>query len=123
METNNALNALSALAHDIRLDAFRLLVQAGPEGVTAGDIAARLDIRPNTLSNNLNVLATAGLVRSTREGRTIRYVAGMEAMRDLLGFLMQDCCGGRADLCQPVLDRIACADGCVRDGDRKETLE
>ncbi|OJH44355.1 helix-turn-helix transcriptional regulator [Paracoccus sp. SM22M-07] len=108
MEKNRTLEALSALAHDIRLDVFRLLVQAGPSGMAAGEIAASLDIRANTLSNNLNILGAADLVRSRREGRSIRYFARMETMRGLLGFLMEDCCGGRSDLCQPVLDQIAC---------------
>lgn len=108
MERQSALESLSALAHDARLDVFRLLVRAGPQGLAAGEIAAALDIRANTLSNNLTILASAGLVRSAREGRSIRYFAQMETMRDLLGFLLKDCCGGRAELCQPVLDQIAC---------------
>lgn len=108
MEKNPALLALSALAHDLRLDVFRLLIQAGPQGMAAGEIASALNSRANTLSNNLTILATAGLVRSAREGRSIRYFAEMEAMRGLLGYLMQDCCGGHPELCQPVLDQIAC---------------
>ncbi|MCB1972573.1 MAG: helix-turn-helix transcriptional regulator [Geminicoccaceae bacterium] len=108
MEKNCAIASLSALAHDIRLDVFRLLIRAGPEGMAAGEIAAALDIRANTLSNNLTVLSTAGLLRAVREGRSIRYFAEMETMRGLLAFLMQDCCGGRPELCQPVLDQIAC---------------
>lgn len=106
MEKNSALASLSALAHDIRLDVFRLLIQAGPKGMAAGEIAAALGVRANTLSNNLTILGAAGLVRSTREGRSIRYFAGMEAMRDLLSFLMRNCCGSRPELCQPVLDQI-----------------
>ncbi|WP_282602061.1 helix-turn-helix domain-containing protein [Paracoccus sp. PARArs4] len=108
MEKNRALDTLSALAHDIRLDVFRCLVQAGPEGMAAGEIAQALQIRPNTLSNNLTLLSHAGLVRSTREGRSIRYFAEMATMAALLGFLLRDCCGGRAELCQPILDQIAC---------------
>jgi len=108
MEKKCALDSLSALAHDIRLDVFRLLVRAGPEGKTAGEIADALNIRANTLSNNLSILASAGLVRSLREGRSIRYFAGIETMRGLLAFLMRDCCGGRPELCQPLLDEIAC---------------
>ncbi|PHQ71338.1 MAG: transcriptional regulator, partial [Paracoccus sp.] len=73
-----------------------------------GEIATTLDIRPNILSNNLNILSAAGLVRSAREGRSIRYFARMETMRALLAFLLEDCCGGRSELCQPVLDQIAC---------------
>lgn len=107
MEKLRAMDVLSALAHDIRLDVFRLLVQAGPSGMTAGKIAASLDIRPNTLSNNLTLLAAADLVRSAREGRSIRYFARMETMRGLLSFLMEDCCGGHPGLCQPILEQIA----------------
>lgn len=107
MENTDVIAALSALAHSSRLDVFRLLIQAGPQGMPAGQIAQRLDLRPNTLSNSLNILASAGLVRSLREGRQIRYFPRMEAMRDLLGFLMQDCCGGRPDQCAPMLDQIA----------------
>ncbi|WP_372800173.1 ArsR/SmtB family transcription factor [Paracoccus seriniphilus] len=108
MEKTNALTCLSALAHDLRLDVFRLLIQAGPDGLAAGDIAKQAGIRANTLSNNLNILAAAGLVRSTREGRSIRYFAQMNAMRDLMSYLLQDCCGGQAELCRPLLDQIAC---------------
>lgn len=109
MEKNRSLTALSALAHDTRLDVFRLLVRAGPGGMAAGDIAAGLKVRPNTLSNNLTILTAADLVRSEREGRSIRYFARMDTMRGLLGFLMEDCCGGQPALCQPILDQIACA--------------
>ncbi|MTH80205.1 ArsR/SmtB family transcription factor [Paracoccus aestuariivivens] len=108
MEKNRTLDALSALGQETRLDVFRLLVRAGPQGQAAGEIAEALGVRPNTLSSNLNILSVAGLVRSTREGRSIRYFANMETMRDLLGFLLEDCCGGQAELCQPVLEQIAC---------------
>ncbi|WP_323768196.1 helix-turn-helix domain-containing protein [Antarctobacter sp.] len=108
MEKTDAISTLSALAHDARIDVFRLLIRAGAEGVSAGQIADTLDIRPNTLSNNLKILSGAGLVTSLREGRSVRYFANIDAMRALLSFLMEDCCGGRADLCQPVLDQIAC---------------
>lgn len=108
MEMKPAVAALSALAHEQRIEVFRLLVKAGPPGMIAGDIAAALDIRANTLSNNLNILSAAGMIRSLREGRTIRYFADMEGMRSLLAFLMQDCCGGNPGACQPVIDQIAC---------------
>ena len=108
MEKSTALPIFEALSSGIRLDVFRLLVRAGPSGMAAGEIAASLDIRPNTLSNNLTILTATGLVRSVREGRSIRYFARMETMRGLLGFLMEDCCGGQPELCQPVLDQIAC---------------
>ena len=106
MEKKPVLDALSALAHDMRLDVFRLLIKAEPQGMVAGDIAAALHVRANTLSNNLNILAAAGLVVSQREGRSIRYRAQMQTMRGLLGFLMKDCCGGQAELCEPVLEQI-----------------
>lgn len=109
MDKNRALAALSALGQDTRLDVFRLLVQAGSHGLLAGEISQALDVRQNTLSTNLAILLNAGLVRNSREGRAIRYHADMTGMRDLLGFLMQDCCGGHPEACQPVIDQIACA--------------
>lgn len=108
METTDAIAAFSALAQDTRLAVFRLLVQAGPEGMLAGEISATLDVRPNTLSANLAILLNAGLVRNTREGRMVRYTADLEGLRGLLRFIMQDCCGGRPELCQPVIDAVAC---------------
>lgn len=106
METKNALSALSALGHEQRLEIFRLLVRAGPEGAVAGEIAAALKILPNTLSASLSVLAQADLVTSAREGRNIRYRADMSAMQSLVAFLMEDCCGGDARLCAPVFESL-----------------
>ena len=71
-------------------------------------IAETLGVRQNTMSSNLSILLNAGLVRSTREGRAIRYFADMERMRALLSFLLEDCCGGRPELCQPALAELAC---------------
>lgn len=107
MEMNHALNAFGALSQETRLKVFRLLVQAGEAGLPAGEIAQTLGARQNTLSANLSVLLQAGLVRNRREGRSIRYFADMEGMRGLLGFLLEDCCGGNPDQCAPFLDRIA----------------
>ncbi len=109
MESLSALSAFSALSQTTRLDVFRLLIRVGPDGMAAGEIGAALDVRQNTLSANLSVLLNAGLVRRERQGRSIRYFADMDGLRGLLGFLLQDCCGGRADLCQPLIDEIACA--------------
>ncbi len=106
MEKKIALTALSALGQEQRLDIFRFLVRSGEAGAFAGDIAAALDIRPNTLSSNLSILAQAGLVSAEREGRHIRYRPAMQAMEALVGFLMQDCCGGDAALCAPVFDQL-----------------
>lgn len=109
MDKNNALDAFAALSQPTRLDVFRLLVKAGDEGMLAGQISDALEVRQNTMSANLSILAHSGLIRNQREGRTIRYFADMDGMRGLLAFLMEDCCGGRPELCQPVIDEIACA--------------
>src|SRR5277367_5000433 len=102
METLAAVKRLSALAQESRLEVFRLLVRAGPEGMAAGDIARATGSLANTLSTNLNVLAGAGLVGSRRDGRSIIYAAGYERMSELLAFLMEDCCGGNAEICAPL---------------------
>ena len=102
MEIKPAVASLAALAHEGRLAAFRLLVQAGGEGLAAGELARQLEMLPNTLSANLNILANAGLVVSQRDGRSIVYRAQYDAMRDLLGFLVEDCCGGSPEICAPL---------------------
>ena len=107
MEDKAALDTLSALAQETRLSVFRLLVVAGPEGMRAGEIATALGAHANTMSTNLSILAAAGLVRSTREGRAIRYVARMEGMAALVDFLLKDCCGGHPDLCGPLAERLS----------------
>src|SRR3990167_3266762 len=103
METKSAIASLSALALESRLAVFRLLVQSGPEGLPAGERARRLDILPNSLSANLNVLSHAGLVASRRDGRSIIYTANYDSMRELLAFLMEDCCGGAPEICAPLV--------------------
>lgn len=108
MEMNQVLSAFAALSQQTRLDVFRLLIKAGPDGVLAGEIADRLQVRQNTMSANLAVLLNSGLVRNERHGRTIRYFVDFDAVRGLLAFLMEDCCGGRPELCQPVIEAIAC---------------
>ncbi|MDH4259860.1 MAG: metalloregulator ArsR/SmtB family transcription factor [Gammaproteobacteria bacterium] len=99
MNRSRAVKSLAALAQDTRLDAFRLLVQAGPEGLAAGELAARLDISPPALSFHLRGLAHAGLVRAQQDGRFIYYSADFDAMQSLLGFLTENCCNGAA--CTP----------------------
>ena len=111
MESNQALKRLSALAQESRLAIFRLLVKAGPEGLAAGEIARVLDVAPNTLSAQLTILANAGLVVGRRDGRSIIYAAGYDAMSDLLLYLMEDCCQGRPEICAPLAataSRAAC---------------
>lgn len=106
-----AVETLSALAHESRLAIFRLLVRGGQGGLAAGEIARKLDFLPNTLSANLTVLANAGLVESRRDGRSVIYSADYERMTGLLGFLMEDCCNCDASICAPLVDiakRMTC---------------
>lgn len=107
MEMNNAVSAFAALSQPTRIEVFRLLIQSGPDGLAAGAIAAELDVKQNTLSANLSVLLHAGLVRNERQGRSIRYYADMKGLRTLLAFLLQDCCGGQSELCQPLIQELA----------------
>ena len=108
MDKKNALLALASLGQETRLDVFRLLVQAEPRGLPAGEIAERLDTFQNTMSSHLKVLSHAGLVRTKREGRIVRYFADMTGFRDLLAYLMEDCCNGRPELCRPVIAAVTC---------------
>ncbi|MBZ0130175.1 MAG: helix-turn-helix domain-containing protein [Rhodobacteraceae bacterium] len=110
MDKNHALAAFGALSQRTRLDVFRLLIKAGVAGMSAGEISETLGVRQNTMSANLSVLVRSGLIRNAREGRSIRYFADMGGLRGLLAFLMEECCGGRPETCQPVIDELACAD-------------
>jgi len=101
METNSAVERLSALAHDSRLAVFRRLVQRGPEGLPAGEIAAALEIPAPTLSFHLAHLSRAGLVTSRREGRSIIYSVAYPAIRELVAYLYENCCGDAS--CVPAL--------------------
>jgi ArsR family transcriptional regulator len=103
MDKKAALAALSALGQDTRLEAFRLLVWSGSEGLPAGEVGMRLGAIQNTMSAHLKVLTHAGLVRAERDGRLVRYVADMTGFRDLLAYLMEDCCNGAPELCNPVM--------------------
>lgn len=99
MEKTDAVAALAALAQDNRLDVFRLLVQAGPGGLSAGAVATALDLPPNTLTFHFDRLRMAGLVTAHREGRSVIYAAQFDKMNALLGFLTENCCGGAS--CAP----------------------
>jgi len=109
MDKSNALEALHALAHETRLDVFRMLIQAGPAGLPAGTISDRLSVLQNTMSSHLAILARAGLVRKVRDGRVIQYSADYDAMRALLLYLLEDCCGGDTAICVPILETMQCA--------------
>ncbi|MCB1451453.1 MAG: metalloregulator ArsR/SmtB family transcription factor [Nitratireductor sp.] len=106
MDKLKALTAFSALGQETRLDVLRLLIRAGRDGLAAGELGEKLEVRQNTMSANLSILLNAGLIRNMREGRSIRYFADIEGVQGLLGFLMEDCCGGRPELCQPVIEKI-----------------
>jgi DNA-binding transcriptional ArsR family regulator len=94
MKKTDVVAALAALAQDNRLDVFRLLVEAGPEGMPAGAVATTLDLAPNTLTFHFDRLRTAGLVAVRREGRSMIYAARFETMNALIGYLTDNCCGG-----------------------------
>lgn len=99
MENKNVVTALAALAQESRLAVFRLLVQAGPEGLPATQIAERLDIPPSSLSFHLKELMHAEMVGQKKEGRSLIYSANFKTMNALLGFLTENCCGGNP--CSP----------------------
>ncbi|KUO68796.1 MAG: hypothetical protein APF80_03540 [Alphaproteobacteria bacterium BRH_c36] len=106
MDRQAAVKALSALAHENRLSIFRLLVKCGPSGMAAGDIARIVGIGATTLSFHSKELVHAGLLRSWRDGRFVRYSVEVEGMRALLGFLTEDCCDGNPALCSAVVAGI-----------------
>lgn len=120
IETWQAVDALMALAHETRLAIFRLLVHAGPDGLSAGTISVRLRVGPSTLSHHLAVLERAGLLVSRRLRRQIFYACAYDGMRGLLEFLTNDCCQGHPDLCgfteRPVksMERQAAACGATK---------
>ncbi len=104
MEVIAAVGALGALAQESRLKVFRLLVRSGPSGLAAGDIARKLHVPRNTMSSHLAILSRARLVTSRKEGRSVIYAVDLEGTRDLLSFLLEDCCRGKPHLCAPLID-------------------
>jgi DNA-binding transcriptional ArsR family regulator len=110
MEKEQAIAALAALAQENRLEAFRLLVQAGPEGMAAGEVAAALNVPANTLSFHYGRLRNAGLVKVQRRSRSLIYSAKYETMNALLGYLTENCCQGKPEDCAPAA--CAPADAC-----------
>src|SRR6476620_6321587 len=99
MEKISVIDALAALSQENRLDTYRLLVRAGPNGVSAGEIAAALGLPPNTLSFHFDRLRQAGLVTVRRNGRSMIYAARYDTMNSLLGYLTENCCRGSGDAC------------------------
>jgi len=116
MEKAQAVAALAALAQDNRLDVFRLLVQAGPDGVSAGQVAAALGLAPNTLTFHFDRLRNANLVTVRRAGRSMIYAARFDSMNALLGYLTENCCAGVGGECvSPV-----CVEGSVREKSKQK---
>ncbi|MCP8884558.1 metalloregulator ArsR/SmtB family transcription factor [Devosia sp. XJ19-1] len=106
MDDTAIIEALSALAQPSRLAAFRLVVEHEPHGLPAGEIARRLDVPQNTMSSHLAQLTRAGLLSADKQGRTITYRAEIDRMRFVMSYLVNDCCGGRPELCAPLIEDI-----------------
>ena len=108
MNSDSALSALAALAHPTRLNAFRLLVQHEPKGLSTGELVNASGLSQSTFSTHLAVLAKAGLVTSEKRGRHINQRAGIDTLKGLMLFLAKDCCQSRPELCEPLLAELAC---------------
>jgi len=108
MDKNQAIETLTALAQETRLNVFRRLIKVHPDEIAAGEIARACKVPHNTMSTHLAVLSRAGLIRMRREGRTIFYGANLEGFRALVGFLTRDCCHGRAEICAPLITELTC---------------
>jgi ArsR family transcriptional regulator len=106
MDLELSVAALSALAQSTRLEVFRLLVRNEPNGLPAGEIAKLLNVPHNTMSTHLNILSRTGLVSSERDGRSIVYRVDLSVVRGFFVYLLKDCCDGRPELCQPLLDDL-----------------
>jgi len=107
MDREEVILGLAALAQPTRLDAFQLLVTHEPEGLPAGEIARRLAVPHNTMSTHLAILTRAGLIGAERRSRTIIYRASLGRFRVLATYLLKDCCGGRPEICAPLIDDLA----------------
>ncbi|WP_210497286.1 ArsR/SmtB family transcription factor [Microvirga antarctica] len=103
MDNTDVIIALAALAQPTRLDAFRLLVRHEPAGLPAGTVARDLAVPHNTLSSHLAILCRAGLIRAERRSRSIVYRADLNRFRAVATFLLKDCCGGRPEICIPLV--------------------
>jgi ArsR family transcriptional regulator, arsenate/arsenite/antimonite-responsive transcriptional repressor len=107
MDETHALAALAALSQATRLKSFRLLVSREPDGVCAGELARMVETPQNTLSTHLSILAHAGLVHGERHSRSIVYRADLARLRELVLFLLKDCCGGNVELCAPLIAELS----------------
>ncbi|TCL90697.1 ArsR family transcriptional regulator [Rhizobium sp. PP-WC-2G-219] len=111
MESENAIEALGALAQSTRLDTFRLLVRHQPDGLPAGELARLIGVPQNTMSAHLAILSRAGLIDGQRHSRSIVYRAQLDRLRDLTLYLVKDCCGSNPALCAPLITALTpCCD-------------
>jgi len=106
MDTLEAIAALAALAQPTRMDAFRRLVQHEPDGIAAGELARLCEVPQNTMSSHLAILTRSNLVTAERQSRSIIYRANLDAFQAVALFLLQDCCGGRAEICAPLIESL-----------------
>lgn len=121
MDKSSAIDALAALAQATRLEVFRLLVRRAPGGVPAGEIARLVAVPHNSLSTHLAVLSRAGLATLRRDGRSVIYSADLDGFRRLVGFLANDCCDGRPEICGPLVgDLVPCCAPATGDGTRTD---
>ncbi len=109
MKSRQALAAFAALSQETRLGVIRLLVREGPDGIAAGVIAQKAKCSPSNTTFHLKELEKSGLIEARREAQSIIYSADFDALRNLIGFLMNDCCGGRPEICAPVLAAPSCS--------------
>lgn len=117
LDDRNAVALLTALAQEHRLKIFRLLVRLGPSGLPAGEIASEVGISSTSTSFHLKELERSGLLTSTREGRFIRYAVSIDRMRELLGFLTEDCCQGHPEICGSIVS--GSKNLCVSEGKKR----
>jgi len=110
METINILASFAALSQETRLEAFRLLLRNEPEGLPAGEIARQLGVPHNTMSAHLSVLARAQLVLSQRQSRSIIYRANLNHIQEVIRFLVDDCCAGHPQICEPLTSSLVTCD-------------
>ena len=106
MDTSQAIDAFSALAHETRLTVFRLLIKEGEQGLSAGIIAQQLEVQPSTLTAHLHILRRSGLIQSTRQRQKILYSANIHGTRELIRFLTQECCQGHPEICAELTDSV-----------------
>ncbi|OKH88658.1 helix-turn-helix transcriptional regulator [Thalassospira sp. TSL5-1] len=118
MDTNEIIDAFTALSQVTRLEAFRLLVRHEPEGLPAGELARLLEVPHNTMSAHLGVLSRSGLITSKRQGRSIIYRASLARMNDVVAFMVNDCCAGHPELCLPLQQPQAAKASCKMEAEK-----